>query len=162
MFWRRLSVTTASCKSRFLELNARRYLTISREATSTVGYSHSTKRGCLKLIVAGFRGFPYRTSRGELSLQITHLPELLSPCLHPFPTELSDQETKVRNRHLDLWTGRKSVETLLLRSDIIGRIRSFLGQDNFHEVQTPILANEAGGASQERFIRMPPNFLNDR
>ena len=99
----------------------------------------------------GFKGLPYRTSRGELSLLVTKLPELLSPCLHPFPTELSDQETKVRNRHLNLWTSKKSAQVLLLRSDIIKHIRHFLEAEGFREVQTPILADEAGGAVARAF-----------
>lgn len=110
----------------------------------------------------GFRGLPHRTTRGELSLLVTELPELLSPCLHPFPTELSDQETKVRNRHLDLWTSRKSVQTLLLRSDILRHIRHFLESDGFREVQTPILANEAGGAVARAFHTNATEFPERR
>ena len=99
----------------------------------------------------GFEGVPYRTIRGEISLQVTELPRLLSPCLHPFSTELSDQETKVRNRHLDLWTSKKSAEKLRLCSDIIRHVRGFLETDGFREVQTPVLADEAGGAVARAF-----------
>lgn len=91
-------------------------------------------------------------------MRITELPNLLAPCQHPFPSTLSDQETKIRNRHLDLWTNKRSAETFRLRSDIIQRIRQFLLASGHREVQTPILADEAGGAVARPFNTFATEF----
>jgi len=131
----------------------------SEGVTSTVS---SQERHVVELMIAGCKGSPYRTSRGELSLRITELPKLLAPCQHPFPTTLSDQETKIRNRHLDLWINRRSAETLRLRSDIIQRIRQFLLASGHREVQTPILADEAGGAVARPFSTFATEFPRRR
>lgn len=103
------------------------------------------------LIVEGFRGLPYRDGRGKLSLLATELPQLCSPCLHQFPTVLEDQETRVQNRHLDLQVNQRAIQTLLLRSKIIRHMRDFLSAKGYIEVQTPILANLAGGAVARAF-----------
>ncbi|KAL8692494.1 MAG: hypothetical protein Q9218_002497 [Villophora microphyllina] len=109
---------------------------------------------------SGIRGKPYRNARGQLSLLVTELPHLQSPCLHEFPTALEDQETRVRNRHLDLQVNPRAVQTLVLRSKIIGQIRNFLSLRGYLEVQTPILANLAGGAIARAFETNAVEFPN--
>ena len=86
------------------------------------------------------------------------LPEILSPCLNSLPTKLDDRETLIRNRHVDLIVHQKAVDTLKARSAIIRHIRDFLLDDNFMEVQTPILADKAGGAIAKPFATSATEF----
>ena len=98
------------------------------------------------------KGKATRTSTGELTILATGLPELLSPSLVPLPFQVLDQSLRFHNRHIDLLTNRKSVDTLRLRSHIIKYIRDFLHARDFLEFQTPILAENAGGAVARPFV----------
>ncbi|KAL8678060.1 MAG: hypothetical protein Q9186_005555 [Xanthomendoza sp. 1 TL-2023] len=101
--------------------------------------------------VYSMSGKAHRTQGGQLSILVTELPELQSPCLHEMPTKLQDRETRIRNRHVDFRVNKRASQILLLRSRIIGRIRDFLQNKEYLEVQTPILANFAGGAVARPF-----------
>ncbi|KAL8800112.1 MAG: hypothetical protein Q9200_007351 [Gallowayella weberi] len=76
------------------------------------------------------------------------------------PTELHDQETRIRNRHVDFQVNKRTAQILLLRSKIIARIRDFLRDKGYLEVQTPILANLAGGAVARPFETHAVEFPN--
>lgn len=102
-------------------------------------------------LIAGIKGKPHRTKRGQLSIMATELPRMLSPCLHPLPTQLQDPETRIRHRHVDLQVNPRAADTLRLRSTVIAHIRRFLESRGYLEVQTPILANSAGGAVARPF-----------
>lgn len=99
----------------------------------------------------GLRGKPHRTSRGELSVLASELPKLLSPCLHQLPSELQNQETRIRNRHVDFLVNLQSADILRLKSDMIEYIRTFLRKSDHVEVQTPMLEACAGGAIARPF-----------
>lgn len=111
-----------------------------------------------ELWVAALTGTPHRTSRGELSVNATELPQLLAPSLHSLPTKLQDPETRIRNRHEDLLVNHQTAETLRLRSYIIQYLREFLLSDGFLEVQTPILAGGSGGAVARSFETTATEF----
>lgn len=64
----------------------------------------------------------------------------------------------MRNRHADLLVNVKAADTLRLRSSIIQYIRNFLLKDAFLEVQTPILADKAGGAVARPFATSATEF----
>ena len=100
----------------------------------------------LVLICVGLTGRPHRTSRGELSLLLLELPQLLSSCLHQLPIDLQDKETRIRNRHVDFLVNPPSADRIRLRSEVVNYIRQFLVNSQHTEVQTPILADAAGGA----------------
>lgn len=103
------------------------------------------------LIHLDMEGHPHRTKRGQLSLLVTELPRLLSPCLHEMPTALQDPETRIRNRHVDFQVNDRAAQMLRFRSQIITRIREYLQAKGYLEVQTPIMANLAGGAVARPF-----------
>lgn len=103
------------------------------------------------LICVGVRGHAYKTSRGELSLLLLELPQLLSSCLHHLPIDLQDKETRIRNRHVDFLVNPRSADRIRLRSEVINYIRQFLVNSQHVEVQTPILADGAGGAIAQPF-----------
>lgn len=112
------------------------------------------------LMSAGLRGKPYRTSRGELSVLVLELPKLLSPCLHQVPADLQDQETRIRNRHVDFLVNRQPADTLRFKSDMIDYIRSFLRNSDHVEVQTPMLEACAGGAVARPFQTTSVEFAD--
>ncbi|KAL8997153.1 MAG: hypothetical protein Q9188_006395 [Gyalolechia gomerana] len=126
------------------------------EAISIVGHNDSLKEHWLKVI--DVKGKAHRTASGQLSILATELPNLLSPCLHDLPTHLRNPETRIRNRHVDLQVNQRAAQTLQLRSRIISEIRRYLMQDGFLEVQTPILANSAGGAVARAFATKAVEF----
>ncbi|KAG4411631.1 hypothetical protein IFR04_015230 [Cadophora malorum] len=103
-------------------------------------------------------GHPYVTQRGELSLNAIEIPQILSPSLASLPRTLEDRETRVRNRHVDMLVNSSVVETLRLRSHIIQSMRDFLLKDNFMEVQTPLIADKAGGAIAKPFTTVATEF----
>lgn len=109
--------------------------------------------------IIGVVGFPGRTSPknstvGELSIFAREV-QLLTPCLHMLPTShfgLKDQETRYRQRYLDLIMNNKSRETFITRSKIVTHIRKFFDERDFVEVETPMMNAIAGGATAKPFI----------
>lgn len=103
-------------------------------------------------------GIPMRTSRGELSVNALSLPTILTPTIATMPVTLEDPETRAKVRHADMLVNQQVVDTLRLRSHIIQYLRNFLVSDNFLEVQTPIIAEEAGGAAARPFNTVATEF----
>jgi lysyl-tRNA synthetase class 2 len=111
--------------------------------------------------IAGAEGFPFRTARGELSLCASRI-QLLAPCMHQLPamSKLSkgaqsgfqDVEARMRHRHLDLIVNPANQEIFRKRAKMIGRLRQFLNERDFIEVETPVLWHQAGGATARPFV----------
>lgn len=104
--------------------------------------------------IIGVTGYPTRTARGELSVIPTSV-QLLSPCLHILPpaqTGLKDQETRYRQRYLDLIVNSKARENFVIRAKIVNYVRRFLDTNGFLEVETPMMNMIAGGAAAKPFI----------
>ena len=112
----------------------------------------------LLLISVGVRGYPTRTPRNELSIQATELPLRLSRCTQSLPEQLTNEETKIRSRHVDLLINRRTSEILRLRSRILRYMRQFFTEEGFVDVQTPILADGAGGAVARPFHTRATEF----
>ena len=93
-----------------------------------------------------------------MSIRAEDTPIILSPTLVKLPTELTDRETRIRNRHVDLLVNRNVVDTLRARSHIIRYLRDYLIKDDFLEVQTPIIADKAGGAIAKPFTTIATEF----
>ena len=106
----------------------------------------------------GIKGFPHRSPRNELSVQATELPQLLSRCMQPLPHDVKDMETLIRNRHLDLLLNTRSSDIIQLRSEITNFLRHYLLDEGHIEVQTPILADAAGGAVARPFKTSATEF----
>merc|ERR1719223_932251 len=91
--------------------------------------------------IIGVTGTPARSKRGELSIHPTSA-QLLSPCLHMLPTEvtgLKNGETRFRQRYLDLIMNDHVRKIFYTRSKIPNYIRRFLDMRNFLEVETPMM-----------------------
>ncbi|KAL8739580.1 MAG: hypothetical protein Q9190_007629 [Brigantiaea leucoxantha] len=117
-------------------------------------FTHQIKRGDIYRI----KGLAHKTARGQVSVLATQLPELLSPCLHDLPTRLEDRQSRIRNRHIDLLVNKQPTETLHLRSQLIKHLRQLLEDEEFTEVQTPVLASNAEGAIARPFQTAAAEF----
>jgi lysyl-tRNA synthetase class 2 len=98
-------------------------------------------------------GTVFKTKTDELSVNCTVL-ELLSKSLRPLPEKfhgLSDVEIKYRQRYLDLIMSDETRETFRRRSKIIEELRKFFVEQDFMEVETPMLHPVAGGATARPF-----------
>lgn len=102
----------------------------------------------------GIEGEVMRTDMGELSIKADKI-TFLSKSLRPLPEKyhgLTDTETKYRKRYLDLISNRESFERFVTRSKIISEVRRYLDSQDYLEVETPVLHNEASGAAAKPFI----------
>jgi lysyl-tRNA synthetase class 2 len=102
----------------------------------------------------GITGDVIKTDTGELTVCAEAL-TFLSKALRPLPDKyhgLQNQEQIYRQRYLDLIANPESFNRFEQRSKIISAIRSYLDQNGFTEVETPVLHNQAGGASARPFI----------
>jgi len=102
----------------------------------------------------GATGHLFKTKTGELSIKVTGL-RLLTKSLRPLPEKfhgLQDQEVKYRQRYVDLITSEDTRATFIARSKVVSAIRNFMLQNEFLEVETPMLHPIPGGASAKPFI----------
>ena len=65
---------------------------------------------------------------------------------------MQDVEARYRQRYLDLMSNPEVRQTFETRSKIISRIRRFLDERGYLEVETPVLQGTAGGASARPFV----------
>ncbi len=94
-----------------------------------------------------------KTDTGEVTVKATRLTHL-SKALRPLPEKwhgLTDTETRYRKRYLDLISNHESLERFRMRSNIISSVRKYLDDRGYLEVETPVLENQAGGASAKPF-----------
>lgn len=107
--------------------------------------------------VVGVKGFPGKSKKGELSIFPTEM-VLLSPCLHMLPFAkgneggITNQETRYRQRYLDLIINQDNRKTFEIRSKVINGIRKYLNDRHFLEVETPMMNMIPGGAVARPFI----------
>ena len=104
--------------------------------------------------IIGVKGVVHKSGKGDLYVNMDEY-ELLTKSLRPLPEKfhgLADQETKYRQRYVDLITSPETRATFLLRSKIVNGIRSFLADRDFMEVETPMLQVIPGGATAKPFV----------
>ncbi len=125
---------------------------VGRDALPEGFYNDQFKKWDLGDII-GAEGVLMKTNKGELSVKVDSI-RLLTKALRPLPEKfkgLSDQETRYRQRYLDLIMNDDSRKTFQLRSKIITHIRQFLTERNFLEVETPMMQVIPGGATARPF-----------
>ncbi|MBB6097448.1 lysyl-tRNA synthetase class 2 [Deinobacterium chartae] len=112
----------------------------------------------LKLIdlgdLLGVTGYPFVTKTGQLTIHVTSWTPLVKS-LHPLPDKyhgLRDQETRYRQRYLDLITNADTRQTFQARSRVLRVIRTFLDGLGFMEVEGPTLQAIAGGTEARPFV----------
>ena len=104
--------------------------------------------------IVGVRGFVFRTKMGEISVHVTQV-VLLSKSLLPLPEKfhgLKDQETRYRQRYVDLIVNPEVRRAFEVRSRFIRYMRRYLDERDYMEVETPVLNTIAGGAAARPFI----------
>jgi lysyl-tRNA synthetase class 2 len=98
------------------------------------------------------------TDAGELTLEAESLPKLLSPTMEQIPEKLTDSKTKREERHLDMLVNKQTTDILRLRASITKHLRDHFHSNQFLEMQTPILADNAGGAIARPFKTRATEF----
>ena len=104
--------------------------------------------------IVGVRGYVFRTKMGEISVHVTEV-VLLSKSLLPLPEKfhgLKDQETRYRQRYVDLIVNPEVRRAFEVRSRFIRYMRRYLDERDYMEVETPVLNTIAGGAAARPFI----------
>ncbi len=100
------------------------------------------------------QGRVFRTKTGELTVRASRV-ELLVKALRPLPEKfhgLTDQETRYRQRYLDLVMNEASREVFRRRSSVVQFLRSYLDAMDFLEVETPMMQAIPGGAMARPFV----------
>lgn len=104
--------------------------------------------------ILGARGKLFKTRTGELSIDCSEI-LLLTKAMRPLPDKfhgLADQETRYRQRYLDLIANDESRQVFKIRSRIMEEIRHFMMYHNFMEVETPMMQTIPGGGTAQPFI----------
>lgn len=104
--------------------------------------------------IVGVMGVLNKSGKGDLYVSMDQF-QLLTKALRPLPEKfhgLSDQETRYRQRYLDLITNESSRHTFQVRSRVVAAIRQFMNDHGFMEVETPMMQVIPGGASARPFI----------
>ena len=104
--------------------------------------------------IVGIEGIIFKTNTGELSIHVKKI-RLLTKSLRPLPEKhlgLTDTELRYRKRYLDLLTNPESLEVFKVRAEIVNNMRSFLVNENFVEVETPMMHPIPGGATARPFV----------
>ncbi|NLS43125.1 lysine--tRNA ligase [BEV proteobacterium] len=135
------------------DVGGRIQLYVSRDDLEEGIYNEQFKEWDLGDIL-GARGKVFKTKTGELSIHCTEL-RLLTKALRPLPDKfhgLADQETRYRQRYLDLIANNESRNKFRVRSQIMSGIRRFMVEHGFIEVETPMMQVIPGGASARPFV----------
>ncbi|MBV9161154.1 MAG: lysine--tRNA ligase [Pseudonocardiales bacterium] len=102
----------------------------------------------------GIAGNLYTTRLGERTVAVFEL-TVLNRTVRALPDKwqgLSNVEARYRRRYLDLLVNAESRDRFRTRAKIIQRIRRFLDDNGFLEVETPILQEAASGAAARPFV----------
>jgi len=104
--------------------------------------------------ILGVKGEVFKTKMGEISVRAEEV-ILLSKSLQTLPEKfhgLKDQDTRYRQRYVDLIVNPETKEVFLMRNKIVRGIREYLDNAGYLEVETPILSPIAGGANARPFV----------
>lgn len=103
--------------------------------------------------IIGAEGTLFRTQKGELSVHVDSI-QLLTKSLRPLPEKfhgLSDQETRYRQRYVDLIMNEASRDVFRVRTKIVDGVRRYLMAKDYLEVETPMMQAIPGGATARPF-----------
>ncbi|MDR0850584.1 MAG: lysine--tRNA ligase [Christensenellaceae bacterium] len=101
----------------------------------------------------GIEGEVYTTHTGEKTVRALKF-QLLSKAMRPLPEKfhgLTDSDIRYRQRYLDLISNENTRKVLLGRTRFLSYLRRFLTDENFIEVETPILQSAVCGAAAKPF-----------
>lgn len=103
--------------------------------------------------IVGIRGTVFKTQTGEVSVkakEYIHLTKALKPLPEKFHG-ITDEDEKLRKRYLDIIMNRDVKEIFMKKQKFWSTIRNYLIENDFLEVETPILETSSGGAAATPF-----------
>jgi len=106
------------------------------------------------------KGDLFLTKHEELTLFIWEF-QILSKAIRPLPEKyhwVTDIETLYRQRYLDMIMNEDTFNRMKLRSKFIKTLRDFYNNNDFFEIETPVLWNAASGAARAPFITHHNDF----
>ncbi len=139
--------------SHLQDMSGRIQLFLQRDQVGNEAYE-AYKRDLDLGDIVGVEGTLFRTKTGELSVRCESL-RLLTKALRPLPEKfhgLTDQESRYRQRYVDLIVSPETRETFVTRSRIIQYLRDYLDQRGYLEVETPMMQVIPGGAVARPFV----------
>jgi lysyl-tRNA synthetase class 2 len=115
------------------------------------------------------------SKRGELSILVANW-RMAAKTIRPLPNLHNDlsEEFRVRHRYIDLIVRDRAREVVKIRSQVMQSMRKTFTEDNYLEVETPMLQSMHGGASarpfkthmnafdMELFLRIAPELFLKR
>lgn len=141
-------------KAAFLQVDdgsSRFQLYVNKQVTSEKGFAE------YKLLDTGdivySEGDVFKTMKGELALNAREL-TILTKSIRPLPEKfhgLTDAELRYRMRYVDMIMDAEVRAKLKMRSQIVRYIREYFYQNDFLEVETPMMHSVAGGAAAKPF-----------
>lgn len=135
------------------DMGGRIQIYVSRDDLPEGIYNEQFKKWDLGDIL-GVKGKLFKTQTGELTIHV-HKVYLLTKALRSLPDKfhgLADQETRYRQRYLDLIANEQSRQTFITRSRVLSALRNFMVSKDFMEVETPMMQVIPGGAAARPFI----------
>jgi lysyl-tRNA synthetase, class II len=142
-------------KAAFLHLRdgtAKIQVFVQRDAVGTETYALFKKLDIGDIL--GVSGDLFRTKTGELTLKAQSV-ELVSKSLRPLPEKyhgLKDVEVRYRQRYVDLMVNPNTRKIFQRRTQIVRFLRTFLDDQGFMEVETPMMQPIPGGATARPFV----------
>jgi lysyl-tRNA synthetase class 2 len=95
-----------------------------------------------------------KTQTGEISVEVSSL-RLLAKSLRPLPTEqegFTNKEERLRRRYVDTSVNKDVYERFVRRSKFWQSTRKYLEDNDFLEVNIPVLEQTTGGADANPFV----------
>ena len=104
--------------------------------------------------IVGCKGELHKSGKGDLYIYADEA-ALLTKSLRPLPDKhhgLNDQETRYRQRYIDLIMSEDSRNVFKVRSKMISFMRNYFEQQDFVEAETPMMQTIPGGATARPFV----------
>ncbi|MEE4290242.1 MAG: lysine--tRNA ligase [Cycloclasticus sp.] len=133
------------------DMSGRMQLFVQRD-TLPEGHYQTFKGWDIGDIIA-VEGVLFKTKTDELSVRVSSI-QLLTKSLQPLPEKfhgLTDQEQRYRHRYVDLIMNGQSRDVFKIRSKVVSFIRQYLVDNDYMEVETPMMHVIPGGATAKPF-----------
>jgi len=95
-----------------------------------------------------------KSKTGEISIEATNL-RLLTKTLRPMPSVIdgfTNKEERLRRRYIDMNVNQEVRDRFVRRSKFWQATRDFLNQNEFIEINVPVLEHTTGGADANPFV----------
>ncbi len=127
---------------------------VKRDAMPEGWYANTWKKLVDLGDFLGVTGKLFVTRTGELTVEAQEV-QFLSKTLKPMPDKwhgVTDPEKRFRRRYVDLIANAEVRDLFRTRSKIVRAIREYFDDNDFLEVETPILQPIYGGAAARPFV----------